>query len=225
MAKRGRQPKFERVQIQKAAREIILQNGLEGLTMSRLARELRTSASALYRYYASKEVLMVDLQVRAIGSIEKAITAALEQHRTLEPGTTSVAVSALRRCILAFDVYAEWGNSSERGLIDAFLSQPKPVLSLEQAKQVNQRLAGVLAICVQTLDDAVAAKAVYHGDNVQRTHILWAALHGLGHFKKRDRVQPDQLQSLALKDALYTALFIGFGAERSRIETALERTR
>ena len=189
--------------------------------MSRLARGLNTSPSALYRYYESKESLIVELQVEAMGEIEDALMGKLEAFETAARNATDESVLALHRCFVAFDVYAEGGGESGRGLIDACLSQPKPFLSVAQAQEVNQRLSRVLGLCVRTLDEAVRLNALEEGDNVQRTHLLWASLHGLGHFRKRDRIQPAELQANALKSALYGTLFRGFGAKEDVLERAL----
>ena len=221
MAKRGPRPKFGLEQIRNAAQTIILRDGLDGLTMSRLARALDTSASALYRYYSSKEALIVELQVQAISEIERILIERLQSYEQSQATTQSKQEAALRRCIVAFDVYADGGDTSGRGLIDEFLSQPKPFLSISQAKEVNLSLARVLDICVRTLDDAVSHGAISAGDNVQRTHLLWAALHGLGQFKKRDRIQPEKLRASALKTALYTTFFTGFGGNAADIKLAL----
>jgi len=221
MAKRGPRPKFGLNQIQEAARTIILSEGLEGLTMSRLAKALATSPSSLYRYYPSKEALIVELQVQAIGEIESALLERLESFKDVVKVSESSHVLALRRCMVAFDVYANGASSAGRGLIDAFLSQPKPFLSITQAQEVNLSLSRVLNLCVQTLDDAVRLKAIRTGDNVQRTHLIWAALHGLGQFRKRDRIQPVNLQAASLKTALYVTFFGGFGAKEDVLEQAL----
>ena len=221
MAKRGPRPKFGLNQIQEAAQTIILRDGLDGLTMSRLARALDTSPSALYRYYTSKESLIVELQIQAIGEIEETLLLRLESFSKDVETQTEARTLALARCMVAFNVYADGASSVGRGLIDAFLSQPKPFLSIAQAKEVNLSLARVLDLCVRTLDEAVTHDAIESGDNVQRTHLFWAALHGLGQFRKRDRIQPSELQASALKESLYRSLFRGFGAETVVVEGAL----
>jgi AcrR family transcriptional regulator len=223
MVKRGPRPKFGLPQIQEIAKAIILEVGLDGLTMNLLAKRLGTSPSSLYRYYPSKEAIMVALQVEAIGEIEDELLGRLAAFDQERRASTGVRVDALKRCVLAFDVYACGGEegATREGLIDAFLSQPKPFLSVVQAQEVNQRLSRVLALCVRVLDQAVEVGALMPGDNEQRSHLLWASLHGVGQFKKRDRIQPENLRAHALKRALYLSAFQGFGAPKEDVQSAL----
>jgi AcrR family transcriptional regulator len=224
MVRRGPRPRFGLSQIQEIAKAIILEVGLDGLTMNLLAKRLGTSPSSLYRYYPSKEAILVALQVEAIGEIEDELLSRLAAFDREQSASPDVRTDALKRCLLAFDVYARGGEegATREGLIDAFLSQPKPFLSVIQAQEVNRRLSRVLALCVRVLDKAVDAGALEAGDNEQRSHLLWASLHGLGQFKKRDRIQPEKLRAQALKRALYRSVFQGFGASKGDLQKVLE---
>jgi hypothetical protein len=51
--------------------------------------------------------------------------------------------------------------------------------------------------------------------------VLWAALHGLDHFRKRDRIQPVELRVAALELELYRGLLLGWGADRTAVDDTI----
>ena len=55
-------------QILSKASELYLSEGLEALSMRKLARELGVTAPALYRYYGSKEDVLIDVVEEAFKS-------------------------------------------------------------------------------------------------------------------------------------------------------------
>jgi hypothetical protein len=50
--------------------------------------------------------------------------------------------------------------------------------------------------------------------------VVWAAMHGLDHFRKRDRIMPTQLRVSALREQTLLALFAGWGGDRDRFAEA-----
>jgi AcrR family transcriptional regulator len=213
MGKRGPRRQYDLDQILDAAMVVVLANGIDGLTVARLAQELSAAPSALYRYApGGKEEILVGLQERAIDALsaEMAHMAALST-----PEDLSEEATALLRVLRVFTAYLrQRAAAPERHrLIDAFLSAPDPVLSETQALAINQRLAAVLAVGTQTLDDAVAEGALSPGDSLQRAHVLWAGMHGLDHFYKRDRIQPPSLQVQTLQRVFCEVTLRGMGAQ------------
>ena len=66
MAKRGPKPKHSLASVLAAATEIVARDGLDALSMSAVARALKSSVSGLYRYVEGHEDLLVKLQQQAI---------------------------------------------------------------------------------------------------------------------------------------------------------------
>ena len=169
---------------------------------------------------------MVALQIDAITEVSVELEERLERaENDRDCGGLEPQAIALYRCLIAFDTYqgAGRGSRASRRLMDAFLSQPEPILSDEQAVQVDLHLAGVLDLCASCLADAVKVGALSPGDAKQRSTLVLASLHGLSHFRKRDRIQPDQLSAAALGRGLFEALFLGFGALPKHLGPAMER--
>lgn len=217
VGRRGPTPQLDPEQVLDAAMSVVLEEGLESLTMGRLARALRRSASGLYRYFESKEAILVALQLRAIEGYRVGLVAAIA-------GVPEVAnaATALARVLVAFGYFAQHEASSpaEHRLLDLFLSAPDPILSSEQARTVDIALGGILEICSGTLRSARVFGALSDGNDLIRTHLLWAGFHGLGHFQKRDRILPPALHASALRPAMTDALLHGFGATPESINEA-----
>ena len=222
MGKRGPRRQYDLDQILDAAMVVVLDKGIDGLTVARLAKELSAAPSALYRYApGGKEEILVGLQERAIDALseEMAQLAALPT-----PGGLAKEATALLRVLRVFTAYLRQRDAApeRHRLIDAFLSAPDPVLSEPHALAINQRLGAVLAVGTETLDDAVAVGALTAGDSLQRAHVLWAGMHGLDHFYKRDRIQPESLRVSTLQRVFCEVTLLGMGAPKLSLAGALD---
>jgi AcrR family transcriptional regulator len=223
MAKRGPKPQFEQVDLLNTAMEIVNREGFSALSMSSLARHLGTSVSALYRYVDSREALFALLQVKAIGLYRDGLSARLEQLDVqLSKSRVSRKVKALARVFASFSYFLDFPDKhpSAYRLIDAFISTVDPLMDDEHARQVDAALQVIIQVCAGTLKEADADGALAAGEAVQRTHLVWAAMHGISHFKKRDRIQPDNLKVGVLKKELLSLLVMGCGATPSDVHKA-----
>ena len=224
MGKRGPKPQFDRAMILSHAQDLVVNDGLAGLTITRLARRLNTSPSALYRYVSGKEAIILALQEQAIGRLESRLREELERvNEFLQNSPVDRRSGALVRALTVFYSYAllDTEDPTSGALLKAFLSSPEPVLEEQAALKVNETLASVLALAAQCLDAAVSVAALGPGDAMMRTHVLWAGLHGLSDFEKRDRLQPDKLKVKALRFTLLESLFTAWGAPAGALAAAL----
>lgn len=207
------------------AMRIVVDEGVDALTISNLAGRLNISVGAIYRYFDGKDALMGGLERLAIDSLcetlreDQAVVASwLEAHAEVAP-----SVASLLRCLTFFGTYTRYRlRAPERHrLIDAVMSDPSPLLDGSELDAVNESLAPMLHGCAAALDAASEASVLTPGDATLRTHLLWAAVHGLDHFRKRDRIQPESLRFSALSFAMLRTLFVGWGAEPGDVEEAL----
>jgi AcrR family transcriptional regulator len=202
---------------------LVVQDGLEGLTIARLASRMNASVGAVYRYFPSKEALLVGLQEIAISDFNAYMQQRLQEvEASLDPAKSPKA-SALARIMVAFGSYIEHAESSPRPhrLVDTFLSFPEAVLSDSEARSVGERLlAPILGSVADLLSAAVAAGALEPGDSIQRTHLAWAYVHGLDHFRKRDRINPEALKVATLLPIAYAGFLRAFGAKPEVIAEA-----
>jgi len=198
-----------------AATELVVESGLEALTLQRLAGDLGLATSALYRYFPGKTELVVALQTRAIAELASEITAELDFP-------SESRAEALARVWIALDVFLEGPvrHPARHGLIDAFLSAPEAQLDAAALATVEATLGPLLAAVAQALGVAAERGALEPGDAQARTRLAWAAMHGLHHLRRRDRVEPRARRSPALGRAMIETLFLGWGASQETLERA-----
>lgn len=211
-----------REEILDAAMQIVVADGLDALTVARLAKELDAAIGAFYRYFPGKEALLGALQTQALESLfaelERDLAALGEAPLDPDP-----RVDALVRLLVSLRGPLE---SAERAparhrLIDEMLSTPVIVLHDAEA---SVGLQPILAAVCARFDAAVLAGALAPGDGLVRTHVIWASIHGLDHLRKRDRLQADPaLKTRSLATELLRALLCGWGADAELLSAALVR--
>jgi AcrR family transcriptional regulator len=80
-------------EIRATARRVLVEQGVEGLALRAIAREMGLSAPALYRYYASREDLLEHVVVDLYDELVAALEAARDAAVPAEPGPQLVAAS------------------------------------------------------------------------------------------------------------------------------------
>jgi hypothetical protein len=89
--------------------------------------------------------------------------------------------------------------------------------------RVNAALAPLLELVGSLLHECELAGALAPGEAPVRTRLLWASLHGLGHFRKRDRGEPPANRVDALVPELLRTLLLGWGAPPKAVGALLPR--
>lgn len=216
-----------RERILDVAMGLVEREGFAALTVARLAAELGQSLGALYRTFPGKAGLLVALQLRAIRSLQAEVTlaqreAANRTHRSPgdRPHKKVVALSLVLSSLRPF-IDGHRLAPARYALLDGLLSAPDLVLDAAELRLVNGALEPLLGAVAQGLEAAAEHGALEPGDAALRTRILWAALHGLDHLRKRDRGEPRSLRSPLLVRGTLLSLLRGFGADRGELDAAL----
>ena len=162
-----------------AAWRVVVERGLEGLTMQAVAAEADVAVGGLYRYFDGKEGLVAALQVASIEvfgeHLSRCVASAKNPIETIQLGARA------------------WGSFADSeplrfALLDASLSDPSPNLPDESAIEVNEAINGVLGVLVRAFQAAEAQGLLSPGDPILRTHAVWASVHGSAHLRKRERI-------------------------------------
>lgn len=159
-----------------AAERVVVAEGVEALTMARLARECDAAVGAVYRYLPGKSALLGGLQLRSVR-----VLADLVELRLAE------IADPIERIQLAFGTWSVFSQESPAlfRLIDDSLSDPRPHLDPDDRDQVQQFLSPLLGRCAQLIEEAVESGALRPGDAQIRTYALWAAVHGAQHLGRK----------------------------------------
>jgi AcrR family transcriptional regulator len=204
--------------------------GFEALTIQRLAKKLNYAVGALYRYFRSKDALLVALLRRVMERIGEDMAAGLgqvDQARGLrlaaagQPiNTPLTADEGLLRLIVVSNVYVGFAQRrpTEYGLISTLIGNPREFLATDAAAPIFPALVRLQLMLTAVIDDAVEAGALAKGDSRERGVILWSAMQGVLQLRKLGRfgvagLALDRLAPIALR-----TLLLGWGAEAARID-------
>ena len=185
-----------------AAERVVVSDGVEALTMARLARECGAAVGAVYRYLPGKSALLGGLQARAVRVLAELVELRMQEVQ-----------APLDRVKVAFGTWGVFEQQSPAlfRLIDDSLSDPSPHLDPQDRAQVRQVFMPLLWRCGQLLEESVAAGELSPGDSELRTYALWAAVHGASHLRRK--VPPDgPLAEVDLSAEMVTALLRGWSA-------------
>lgn len=187
------------------AMNIVQEDGLERLTMPRLADVADVAVGGLYRYFTSKNALICGLQVRCA----HAFIAFLEPiQKTVRDAPPTARAKAYATAWAAFaDAFPV-----KHMMLDQGLSTPEVILSDSDALAVDRALRPALKQVADALKQAQDEGLLSSGNVWLRTYALWAAIHGVGHFQKRDRFLPEELHTCHVRDLLIDTLFIGWAS-------------
>lgn len=223
--KRAQRRAQRREDVLDAAMRIIVAEGLGALTIQRLAKATGASVGGLYRYYESKESVIAALQLRAIGVFAEVQREELGRGAEFLAARSNMLLphaAALFSALVSITSYLrfELRDPERHQLFDAFLSASEATLPDAAAQEVDAAIRPLIASIAARLDGAAECGALSPGDGVQRTYVVWAAMHGLDHFRKRDRIMPPQLRVTALREQTLLGLFSGWGGDRDRFAEA-----
>lgn len=229
MREKRREATIER--IVDTALRLLESEGFEALTIQRLAKELGYAVGALYRYFRSKDALLVALLHRVMDRVGEDMTAGLErvERERLErlgldaeqAGAIPLTASeGLLRLVVICNVYVAFAQSrrAEYGLISTLIGDPREVLATDAAVPIVRSLIRLQLMLTAVIDDAVRAGALEPGDARERGVVLWSAMQGVLQLRKLGRFgvagfELDRLVPIALR-----TLMIGWGADPKLID-------
>lgn len=224
--KRGEE-KYEK--LLEGAKGIVLESGIDALTIARLAGRIQASVGGVYRHFASKEDIILALErwsIDAFASMLEAELGALDGALASAP-ERAPKHDALVRVLVAVTAYLRHAarDPERHQLIAAFLG-PRQMLDDERAKSLEvEAVARVIGKLASLFDAAAEVGALAPGQGVARTYVAWALVLGFDSLRKRDRILPEALRVGALLPAALEALLSGWGASPSDLRAALERLR
>lgn len=148
-----------------AAAKIVGRDGLGQLSMRGLADGLGVTAGALYRYYPSKQDLIIDFCRDAITDLRKRFD---EIHRTVDD-----PLSAIRSML---KVYARFGLEDRDRFRMLFLENDQGLTSPLMADETTLLPYRQLA---EQVAKAAALGLIVTAEGERSTQIIWAGVHGL----------------------------------------------
>ncbi len=204
------------------AMELVEADGIEGLTLQRVAQSLGYVTTAVYRYFPSKDALVAALQRRAIGVVREHFER--ELLRRVGPlGDAAAPTRALAALLAAADIYLDLPRAEPRAwfLVAVLLGDPRPLLSDEESARTRPGVVEFLSGVGLLFEAAVRERALDPGSKEERVLTFWAALHGALCLEKARRIAPELPPSRAIGLAAVRGLLAGWGATPARVGAAV----
>ncbi len=229
-APRVRRRAARTTQILELAMRQVETQGLEGLTLQAIARDLDYTVPALYRYFASKDALVAELQRRVVSLLDQKLSeveARTESWLGQQSREDQKRFGPLAPIAATGLFYAGLTRSAPQafGLLAASLGDPRHLIDDAQANAVVATALPMFDRLAHSIEMAVEARQLDPGDTPDRVLILWSSLHGVAQLAKLERLAPGRLDSQRLCDSLLKALMIGWGADAKLIEQLIDAIR
>lgn len=225
MSPRRRRNREKRtLRILRKAMHLVETEGVDCLTIHRLAKQLDYTVGALYRYFSSKDELVATLQCDGMTALQESMlevrresAAWLEEHAVPTDVRLLVQVWALGEFYAAF---AQTG-SAHYHLLSMVLGHPEPVVTDSEAVRVLEVTQPIFQDLTELLDEAAKAGALEVSSSVDRALVLWSSLYGLMQVQKVGRLIPDWMNRERLLRQLLSGLLRGWGASPEAMDEAM----
>jgi len=206
-----------------AAQRIVAAEGFEGLTMSRLAAELDTVVSAVYRYYPSKGALIAAIQVEAVERLHASLSAVTERFDAavssagLRPTASSLARLVLfgRWLCATRDTYPE-----ELRLLQMIMAQRVSALDEGGGDRVFPEAFALLARGATAIEEAQQLGSLSAGNSLDRTAIWASGLAGVIELADLEGFAPALFGGTRLAQQANLDLIAGWGAKPAKLAAA-----
>lgn len=201
--------------------KLVAQQGLDGLTLQRLAADLGYVPAALYRYFDSKDALLAALQRRTIDELHRSFQA--DQSRL---GDRAASLPPLPRALFSLISAADFylrlpTRMPERfRLVSLMLGDPRSLIERGAALDNAGALLGFLGDVRELFEQAEASRAIRPGHAFDRTLAYWSALHGVATLDKLARFDASTFDVQRLGTLAARALLVGWGADPGLLAAA-----
>ena len=171
-----REKQARKKEILAAARTLLLEKGINGTSINRIARQAEIGIGTIYFYYRSKEELFVELQTEGLALLNQRIERACSAEKT--PADRI-------RCMAA--AYREFSKADKNyfEVINSFLCAPDILLSEALKTRIDTHGHRILGHVRRSLEAGVL-QGTFRGDlSVKKAAVaFWGMLHGLVQFRK-----------------------------------------
>jgi AcrR family transcriptional regulator len=221
LGKRARNRLARHSEYLQAALRIATEEGIEALTMQRLATEVEAAIGTVYTYFPSKGALLAEVQREAIdrllGSFLLLRPDVEARVADADPTTAALAhlVSFGRFWIASLDAFPQ-----EQLLLQQLMSDSRRAVPDDELGRVLPAIFRLLDLARERFDAAVSAGALHEGDAMDRTITFAAALSGVLGVGKLDRWELEMLDGRRLGAALVDVLLAGWGAPAEHLDAA-----
>ena len=195
------------------AMRLVEEDGIEAVTVGRIAEAMDWSVGTMYRYFPSKDDLFGALHTRILSEYGQALTLHLANFNT-DP------IASIVECV-RYSVQWFLGRPDQWALIGMGLAHPKTLMDDVAAQPMVIEAVHVVGIAAKPIDQAAASGLLNAGDPTIRALVLWAHVQGVLQMRKLTRFPTVGLDIDAILHAGIGAILLGWGAPQAAVDRAL----
>jgi AcrR family transcriptional regulator len=167
-----------RRKIFEAARDLYQKEGVDGVSMRKVAESVGVSATAIYRHFESKEMLVNAVVVEGLTVLEDYLRPAFEAE---------TAYDRLRRLI---DGFLEFALERPQLFDSAFLIPSHQIGALSE--EIVEHNWTTFQLAVEQIVECMESGVFRRDDPMETAVTIWAEVHGLVTLYRTGRLGPDE---------------------------------
>jgi AcrR family transcriptional regulator len=174
--KRKQKIKDERRQaILEAARVLLLENGLDGVSIRQIAESSDLGLGTIYSYFSGKTEIYATLSIEVFDLIHEHLAAADSPDITPPDRIRSIG-KALLEFSVKHKAYADF--------LDYFVSSSRRIFPLQMKSHIDKHGEKILAPLIAAIEAGMESGAFTRVDARQYALIFLGMLHGITHLRK-----------------------------------------
>lgn len=155
-----------RKKIADAAQELYLREGVDGISMRKVAEMCGVSAPAIYRHFKNKEEMLSEIVVEALRVLESYLRPGLE-----------AAGSPYDRLLGMADSYLSFALEQPRYFDFAFLVPSPEIEPIPQ--EIDKRNFSTFKVAIEQVGACIEQGILRKDDPLETAIMVWAEVHGL----------------------------------------------
>jgi len=180
--------------ILEAARGLLLENGIDGVSMRQIADISELGLGTIYSYFSGKIEIYAALSVEAFDFIHESLAAAV-----LPDASPHDKIRAIGKALLEFSVK----QKAYFDFLDYFVSSSRRIFPVQMKLHIDQHGEKMLAPLIEAIEEGVKIGAFTPVDAKQYALIFLGMLHGITHFRK---LQETMLNGYRFDDLYHQAV-------------------
>lgn len=209
-----------------AALELVLAEGVAALTTTKLAKKLGYTHAAFYRYFESKDALLLALETRTAERYYARFFELYDEQRSELARLADTAgrdIASLAQIALLARLYATLARERPKHfrLVGVLLAGDRSWMKGEGGKRLQAFVGEQIAHVVGLFLEAEASHALEPGRAPERLMTLWFSMHAVLSAAPLAEAHPELIAIESMAEGLVRALLRGWGAIPTKVDEAV----
>lgn len=193
--------------------QMIVEGGLDLFSLNQLAERLELTPGALYRYFDSRDEILVAVELRIVDDLDRFL-------REVDRNAADTALDRVVRLIFGYASLAKICPQKFE-LLGHFVSGPNQVVGDQAAQAVVGPTLGLLGYFSRAMAQVLGAQADTEDKSLRRGALLWSSVQAVFDRQMLGRFSADLFAPEALILDIVRALLVGWGADAAEVDRAL----